>query len=179
MRWVTGRRAMLAAGGGTVLAALAPGQGRAATLGALDEFAPRPLPAHGFLDAEGAAKTLGDFAGQGLVVNFWATWCPPCVAEMPALSRAQAALAAEGIRVLPLSSDRGGKPVVEKFYAEKTIQGLGVWLDPRGAAGRAFGVRGLPTTLLVNRAGQEVARLEGAAEWDSPAMLAALRRLLG
>ncbi len=167
------------AGAATLYAALGPGQARAAALGELEVFAPRAFPDAGFTDAEGAPRKLADFHGQGLVVNFWATWCVPCVVEMPALARAQAALAAAGVQVMALSSDRAGRVAVEKFYADKGIAGLGVWLDPRGSFGRALGVRGLPTTMLVNRAGQEVARLEGAAEWDSPAMLGRLRELLG
>jgi thiol-disulfide isomerase/thioredoxin len=174
-----GRRSVALAGAATLYAGLGAGQGRAAALGQLEEFAPRALPELAFTDAEGAPKRVADFAGRGLLVNLWATWCGPCVAEMPALDRAQAALAGEGVLVLALSSDRGGRPVVEKFYAERGIRHLGVWLDPRGAAGRALAVRGLPTSVLVNRAGLEVARLEGAAEWDQPGMLARLRALLG
>lgn len=139
----------------------------------------RPLPAFTFLDAEGQEKTVSDFAGQGLVLNLWATWCAPCVAEMPALEKMAAALAGERIAVLPLSSDRGGKPVVDAFYQRVGLTGLGVWLDPRGAAARALGARGLPTTVIVDRTGQERARLEGDAAWDTPAMMAAVRRLVG
>ena len=176
---ILSRRGTLLAGAGTLLAGLGGGQGRAARLGELEEVPPRPLPEFGFTDAEGQPRRVADFAGKGLIVNFWATWCVPCVAEMPALDRAQAALEADGILVLPLSSDRGGKPVVEKFYAEKGISRLGLWLDPRGAAGRALGIRGLPTTVVVDRAGRECARLEGAAEWDKPEMLEQLRRIFG
>ncbi len=130
-----------------------------------------------FQDAEGRERRFEEFRGRGLVVNFWATWCPPCVAEMPALDRAHAALARDGIEVLPLSSDRGGRAQVEPFYGRTGIRNLGIWLDPRGAAGRALGLRGLPTTVILDRRGLEVARLEGEAEWDHQAMVAAIRRL--
>ena len=173
------RRGMLQAAGGTLLAALAGGQGMAAGRPSLQEAAPRPLPEFSFTDAEGKAKGAADFAGRGLVINFWATWCGPCVEEMPALDRTQAALAADGVVVLALSSDRGGRSAVEPFFVRTGVRHLGLWLDPRGAAARAFGVRGLPTTVVVDRQGQERARLEGAAEWDAPEMLAALRRMMG
>ena len=174
------RRALLglAATGATLTAAL-PARQAGAQTGKLVESAPKPAPAFSFTDAEGREHGALDFAGQGLVVNLWATWCPPCVAEMPALDRAQAALAEEGVRVLALSSDREGRAKVEPFYRDRGIRHLGLWLDPRGAAQRALGARGLPTTVVIDRKGQERARLEGAAEWDKPEMLAAIRRLVG
>lgn len=137
------------------------------------------LPDLAFTDAEGRAKSLSDFVGQGIVVNLWATWCPPCVAEMPSLDRLAAALAAERIAVLPLSSDRGGAGAVRAFYERTGVKNLGIWLDPRGAAARALGARGLPTTVIVDRRGREAARLEGDAAWDAPEFLAAIRRLAG
>jgi thiol-disulfide isomerase/thioredoxin len=156
--------------------ASAAGDGGLSKLRALAE--PRALPdTLIFQDAEGRETRFDAFRGKGLVVNFWATWCPPCVAEMPALDRAHAALARDGIEVLALSSDRGGRAQVEPFYARTALRHLGMWFDPRGAAGRTLGVRGLPTTLILDRAGREVARLEGEAEWDRPEMLAAIRRL--
>jgi thiol-disulfide isomerase/thioredoxin len=172
------RRVVALAAFGTVAAALVGRKAQANGLGKLTETPPRPLPEFSFTDAEGKAHGIGDFAGRGVVINLWATWCPPCVAEMPALDRAQAALAAEGIAVLALSSDRGGRAQVEPFYRDRGIRQLGLWLDPRGAAGRALGVRGLPTTIIIDRQGRERARLEGAAEWDQPAVLAAIRRLV-
>ncbi len=172
------RRGWLAAAAvGTLAAGLGARKGAAQPIGRLVETGPRDLPEFAFTDAEGRSRTVADFAGRGLVINLWATWCPPCVAEMPALDRTQAALAAEGIRVLALSSDRGGRAVVEPFYQRVGIRHLEIWLDPRGAAQRALGARGLPTTIIVDRAGRERARLEGATEWDSPAMLETLRRL--
>ncbi len=139
----------------------------------------RPLPELAFFDADGAALSPARYAGRALVINLWATWCPPCVAEMPAFDRAQAALRGEGILVLPLSSDRGGAGQVRPFYERLGLRELPILLDPRGAAARALGVRGLPTTVITDRAHQEVARLEGEAAWDHPEVLAALRRLAG
>jgi thiol-disulfide isomerase/thioredoxin len=178
---VLGRRGLVAgaaAAGGTLLGALPGRQGRAAGLGRLAETGPKPLPEFSFTDAEGKARTVAEFAGKGLVINLWATWCPPCVAEMPALDRMQAALAEEGVRVLALSSDREGRAKVEPFYRDRGIRRLGLWLDPRGAAQRALGARALPTTVIIDRKGLERARLEGPAEWDKPEMLAAVRRLV-
>ncbi|WP_245624475.1 TlpA family protein disulfide reductase [Belnapia moabensis] len=170
------RRTMALAAAGTLAGAAL---GRKALAAKLAESAPKPLPEFSFTDADGKPHTVADFAGKGLLINLWATWCPPCVAEMPALDRAQAALAAEGIVILALSSDRGGRAMVEPFYRDKGIRQLGLWLDPRGAASRALGARGLPTTLVVDREGRERARAEGDQPWDSPEMLAAIRRLVG
>ncbi|NKC33944.1 TlpA family protein disulfide reductase [Roseomonas sp. BU-1] len=139
---------------------------------------PVPLPEGlAFTDAEGRPTGFEAFRGQGLVVNFWATWCPPCVAEMPALDRLQAQVAKDGIAVLALSNDRGGRAQVAPFYERTGLRHLGIWLDPRGATGRGLQVRVLPTTLVIDRHGQEVARLMGEAAWDAPAAVAAIRRL--
>jgi thiol-disulfide isomerase/thioredoxin len=138
----------------------------------------RPLPEGlAFTDGEGQEIRFDTLRGKGLVVNFWATWCPPCVAEMPALDRLHATLAREGVEVLALSSDRGGRNAVAPFYQRIGIRNLAIALDPRGGAGRTLGIRGLPTTILVDRAGLETARLEGEADWDRPELIAAVRRL--
>lgn len=176
----------LLAAGATLQAAAIPRKAAGANLpdGGLSKLREhpeaRPLPEGlSFRDAEDREMRFDRFRGRALVVNFWATWCPPCVAEMPSLDRLQAAVAEEGIEVLALSSDRGGRVQVEPFYARLGIRRLAILLDPRGAAGRALGVRGLPTTLLIDRRGLEAARLEGEAEWDHPNLLAAIRRLAG
>lgn len=172
------RRGLL--GAGTLAAALPAGKPRAAEgsekLRVLE--APRPAPRFSLTDAEGNVAGVEGFAGQGVVLNFWATWCPPCVVEMPALDRLHALLAAQRITVLAASQDRGGMEAVRPFYERTGLRNLAIWFDPRGAAGRAFGIRGLPTSIIIDRAGNELARLEGAAEWDEPAMVARLRALL-
>ncbi|TPG53559.1 TlpA family protein disulfide reductase [Roseomonas nepalensis] len=165
--------------GGTLGAGLAPRPARAQGTGTLRVEGPKPLPALALTDPEGARREIPFFAGKGIVLNLWATWCPPCVEEMPALDRLAGLVAGDGILVVPASSDRGGRAMVEPFYARTGVRNLGVWLDPNSAATRALGARGLPTTVLIDRQGRERARLEGGAAWDGDALLAEVRRLCG
>ncbi len=139
---------------------------------------PVAVPDLRFTGADGAEHGLADYAGRGVVLNLWATWCVPCVAEMAALDEL-ARRAPDGIAVLALSSDRGGAAAAQRFYGEHGIRTLPVLLDPRGAAARALGARGIPTTVLIDRAGQERARVEGAADWGAPGSVEAIRKLLG
>lgn len=174
------RRAVAA--GLTLLAALPARKLHAAGMPDLSRWtpgAPKPLPDFKWTDAAGTERTAADLRGQGAVINFWATWCIPCVAEMPALDELARQMAGDRVAVLALSSDRGGAAVVERFYKERGIRTLPVLLDPRGDAARAFGSRGIPTTIVVDRAGQERGRLEGAADWSSAASIAKLRQVFG
>jgi thiol-disulfide isomerase/thioredoxin len=140
---------------------------------------PRPLADVPFFDKDGRPRRFADYRGRGLVVNFWATWCAPCVKEMPDLDRLNARLKGEDIDVLTLSSDREGAPVVESFFRRLDLKTLPVLLDKNGAVARAHKVAGLPTTLLVDREGREVARVVGVAAWDSDAVVATVRRCIG
>lgn len=127
------------------------------------------------IDGQEQEVTLADYEGQVLLVNFWATWCAPCVEEMPALDALQAELGGEDFQVLVISNDRNGLEMVEPFYREHGLDSLGIWLDPRGHLMRALETRGLPTSFVIDREGQVVARAEGAAPWDSNEALALLR----
>ena len=138
-----------------------------------------PSPDFRFTTADGTVRTLADYAGQGVVLNLWATWCVPCVAEMPALDALARLVAGDRVAVLALSSDRGGAAPVERFYREKGIRTLPILLDPRGDAARALSARGIPTTLLIDRAGKERGRLEGAADWASADSAGVIRQLIG
>ena len=102
-----------------------------------------------------------------MVLNFWATWCAPCLEEMPSLNRLQASRGSPQFEVVALSSDRGGRDKVEPFFKENSIDALGIYLDPTNKLARAFKLRGLPTTVVIDGAGREVGRLEGTAAWDS------------
>jgi len=182
-RVITRRRAL--AVGGTLAAALVARKPRAAeTLDPLSKAVqmfehPAPPPPITFLAADGKPHTLAEFAGHGMVVNLWATWCGPCVAEMASLDAASRALAPADIAVLPLSSDRGGADAVRAFFDAHGIKGLPVLLDPKSAAVQAWNARGIPTSLIIDRQGRAVAKVEGAADWSSPAALVLVRKLAG
>ena len=176
------RRRLLAAGG-TLAAGLYPRKPRAQELHDLAEALvptapPVPAPDIAFVAADGSEHHLSDFLGHGMVINLWATWCAPCVAELPSLAALSKTLAPDDIAVLPLSSDRGGANVVRAFFQEHEISGLPVLLDPRGAAAHAWHTRGIPTSVIVDRQGRQRARLEGAADWSTPAAAKLVRKLV-
>ncbi len=139
---------------------------------------PAPAPQTSFQDAAGQAVRVADFAGRVVLLNFWATWCPPCVRELPAMDRLQAQLGAEGLSVVAVSWDRGGLGVVAPFLDRLGIEHLETYLDPKGSTGKDFGVRGLPTTLLIDAEGRIAGGLEGSMEWDSPEARALIRHYL-
>jgi thiol-disulfide isomerase/thioredoxin len=139
---------------------------------------PRPAPEIGFTTLSGEPASLADFHGKVVLLNLWATWCAPCVQEMPSLERLQAQLGGEDFTVLALSSDRGGARVVEPFLENLGLKQLHPYLDPKSAATRSLGARGLPTTLLIDREGREIGRIEGGAQWDGPAAMALIRHYL-
>lgn len=139
---------------------------------------PRPAPDVSMTDKDGAAVTLGDFRGRVILVNLWATWCIPCVEEMPALDRLEARQGGKDFAVVAISEDRGGNRAVEPFLAKLGLSKLTSYLDPKSAASGAFQVRGLPTSILIDRDGLEVGRTEGGMAWDGVAALALIERQL-
>jgi thiol-disulfide isomerase/thioredoxin len=139
---------------------------------------PRPAPEIEFTTLSGEPASLADFHGKVVLLNLWATWCAPCVQEMPSLERLQAQLGGEAFAVLALSSDRGGARVVEPFLESLGLKQLRPYLDPRSTATRMLGARGLPTTLLIDGEGREIGRIEGGAQWDGAAAQALIRHYL-
>ncbi len=137
-----------------------------------------PAPQTSFTDGSGKEISLTTFKGQVVVLNFWATWCAPCVREMPTLDRLQAKLGGDGLAVVAVSQDRGGPAVVAPFFKELGIRELKVYLDPGGELAQEFGLKGLPTTLLIDAEGRVVGGLEGPAEWDSEEALTLIRYYL-
>jgi thiol-disulfide isomerase/thioredoxin len=148
----------------------------------LGEFIPSsppvPAPTISLVDLAGNTVSLSEFAGRFVLINLWATWCEPCLREMPSLERMQSRLG-DKITVVAISEDRGGSKTVEPFINKLGLKSFKTYLDPKSDAGRAFKVTGLPTSFLIDREGRVLGRVEGAAEWDSPKLLEVLKSVLG
>ena len=139
---------------------------------------PREIPDTAFVDDEGRELSLDDFRDRIVLLNIWATWCPPCSEEMPTLDRLQAQLGGPDFHVLALSIDRAGLEPVRRFYDEIGVAHLGLYFSEGMRAMRDLFVVGLPTTLLIDRGGREIARLVGPAEWDSPGIIDQIQSLI-
>jgi len=140
---------------------------------------PKAAPVVHFMTAKGQQRTLADYRGKGLVLNVWATWCPPCRAELPTLNRLSKIVAPDGIDVLPISIDSGGRKAVTQYYADHHIKHLPILLNPSGGIDTALNVPGTPTTFLIDRQGRITGFVEGAADWDAPASVTLLRQMIG
>ncbi len=129
---------------------------------------PVPAPQAGFTDGSGRSVSLEAFRGKVVLLNFWATWCPPCVWEMPKLNSLQARLRGEGLAVVTVSVDRKGYTVVKPFLKRHGLAHLKAYVDPKYNLKRHFGYKGLPTTVLIDAHGRVVGMMVGAADWASP-----------
>jgi thiol-disulfide isomerase/thioredoxin len=128
---------------------------------------PEQIAAPTFQDKLGRPVSLDSFKGKVVVLNFWATWCPPCVAEMPALDKLQADMGGKDFTVVAVSTDRQGIKKSAPFYRRAGIKNLDLYNDTRGNMLDAFKAKSLPVTVLLDRQGRVIGRIEGAAQWDS------------
>ncbi len=129
---------------------------------------PRDIEDVSFVDGEGKTRSLGEWRGRVVLLNIWATWCPPCRAEMPTLNNLQKTLGSKDFEVVALSVDKGGPDVPRAFLKKTGATALRVYNDRTISVRSKLGLRGYPTTVLIGRDGRELGRLAGPAEWDSP-----------
>jgi thiol-disulfide isomerase/thioredoxin len=140
---------------------------------------PRPVSdAEFFLEDEGGTAKLADYKGKIVLLNFWATWCAPCRKEMPQIAELQEEFGGDDFEVLTIATGRNTPAGIVKFFEENGITNLPRHTDPKQALARTMAVIGLPITVLINREGQEVARLLGDAEWNSDSAKAIVRALI-
>src|SRR5690606_9592766 len=173
------RRSVIAALGGMMLLAQPPGPVVA------QDATPPPGAAAGLQDApafaglDGSPLPLQRYLGRPLLLNLWASWCAPCLAEMPALAALREARGPEGSGQIEVLALNAGQSInqVEQFLEERPLQ-LPIVLDPQKLALARWQVRILPTTLLFGAAGDLLARWTGERDWSSPAMLAEIDHAL-
>ena len=129
---------------------------------------PLQITAPNFQDKLGQPVNLDSFKGKVVVLNFWATWCPPCIAEMPALDKLQSEMGGKDFTVVAVSTDRQGIKKSAPFYRRAGITHLDLYNDTRGSLLDAFHGKSLPMTVVLDRDGRLVGSIDGAANWDSP-----------
>jgi len=143
-------------------------------MGAQPAFLPpdqrQPVPEITMLAGDGTQIGLDHFRGKVVVLNFWATWCAPCVEELPSLARLHDRLGGRG-EVVALSVDRGGLDQVVPFLSEYGIT-IAPYVDASMSAMRLFRLSGLPTTIIIDAQGREIGRVTGPAVWDDEAHVA-------
>jgi thiol-disulfide isomerase/thioredoxin len=127
---------------------------------------PRAAPRLSFTDATGRSRTLADYRGQVVVLNFWATWCAPCRRELPSLGRLQTAYAGRPVQVIALSVDRD-QDLAQARTLLATAPPLALFRDPgyRIAFGLDPRIGGFPTTVIYDRQGRERARIAADVDW--------------
>jgi len=142
----------------------------------LDPLPDRP-EAPGFVlqDPNGRVHSLADMRGQPVIVNFWATWCPPCRAEMPAMQRAWEQLQGEGIWLVAVNVGEGIEDVTA--FLEEVPVTFPVPMDTDMTVSQSWPMRGLPTTFVVDPDGRLAYRAQGEREWDAPELLDLVRAL--
>jgi thiol-disulfide isomerase/thioredoxin len=140
------------------------------------EKSPKPAPAVAFADAAGGSHALGDLKGHYVLLNLWATWCAPCVSELPALARLK--MAVPGLKVMAVNVD-SQKVDAAAFLKAHNASSLGTYADNDKVMMKNFLAQGLPLTVLIDPTGKVVARAEGPAEWGSPEAVDYFKGLAG
>lgn len=141
------------------------------------EKSPKTAPAVSFSDASGRRHSLADLRGHYVLLNLWATWCAPCVGELPAL--AQLSRLAPGLKVLAVDVGHDDVRAASQFLKSHNAALLATYVDSDIMMVRSFGAYGLPTTVLIDPAGAVIAKAEGPADWSSGQSVAYFKAMTG
>ena len=127
--------------------------------------------------ADGRSLKLSDLKGKVVLLNFWATWCPPCREEIPSMMKLNGIMTGKPFQMVAVSIDEGGKPAIESFFKQSGFL-LPTYLDASGAATKAYGITGVPETFIINKQGIIVKKIIGGFAWDSPEAVSFLEGLM-
>lgn len=125
----------------------------------------------------GAPLKLTDLKGKVVMLNFWATWCPPCREEIPSLIALGKKMEGKPFQLVAVSIDEGGKPAIESFFHSSGFA-LPAYTDPESRAAKTYGITGVPETFIINKSGIIVKKIIGPLSWDSPEVITFLEELM-
>jgi peroxiredoxin len=137
----------------------------------------QPAPDFTLVDMEGKSHRLSDYRGKVVLLNFWATWCPPCREEIPSMVALNRQMAGRPFAMLCASIDEGGKPAVQEYYA-KSGNSLPTLLDTESSVATLYGTTGVPETYVIDKNGIIQEKAVGAVNWTDPQIVSYLNGLL-
>ena len=132
-----------------------------------------PAPAITVNSLNGKPLNLSDLKGKVVLLNFWATWCPPCREEIPSMMKLNSAMAGKPFQMVAVSIDEGGRPAIESFFKTSGFS-LPAYTDPDNRAAKAYGITGVPETFIIDKNGILIKKVVGPMAWDSPDVLSYL-----
>lgn len=127
--------------------------------------------------ASGNILKLSDLKGKVVLLNFWATWCPPCREEIPSMIKLNTLMAGKPFQMVAVSMDEGGKPAIESFFKESGFS-LPTYLDASGSSAKSYGITGVPESFIIDKQGILVKKIIGGFAWDSTETLAFMEGLM-
>ncbi|WP_299811082.1 TlpA disulfide reductase family protein [uncultured Shewanella sp.] len=139
---------------------------------------PFPIEAVAFKDSEGASVDFSQYKGKVIMVNMWATWCPPCVRELPAISRFSAKIGSDDFEVLPVSIDLEGNKQVEPFLKSLGMEDFNTYYDKEQKLGNVFPLDTIPATFILNREGELIAFVRTFVDWDDDKAVTLIKSFL-
>ena len=119
-----------------------------------------------FLDKKEQKININEYKGKLLLLNFWATWCAPCKEEMPSLDKLQANPELDEIKIFAINIGKENLDKANKFFLDLNIKNFQPYFDPPTTLAKTFSLRGVPTSILINKEGQEFARVMGSIDFE-------------
>lgn len=139
----------------------------------------KPAPSIRVISLDDTQLSLDSLKGKVVLLNFWATWCPPCREEIPSMMKLNTFMAGKPFQMVCVSVDEGGKKAVTEFF-KNTGFSLPVYFDPdpTGLAAKTYGITGVPETFVIDKNGIIVKKVIGGLDWSSPEVIAFLEGLM-